>query len=91
MNDGYRVMNEVLADKLELTAVFAYSDFVALGVMRALRELKLKIPEDMAVVGYDDIEFVSSLGVPLTMVSIPKRRLGVKAMKLLDKKIKGGG
>lgn len=89
MEDGYRIMKKVLSSELEFTAVFTYSDFVALGVVRALREAGLRIPEDIAVVGYDDIDFISALEVPLTTVHVPKYRLGSKATQLVDKKIKG--
>ncbi|GAH60662.1 unnamed protein product, partial [marine sediment metagenome] len=68
---------------------FAYCDFVVLGIMQALEEAKLKIPEDIAIVGYDDVAFARFLQVPLTTVHIPKYELGKEAMKLLKKKIEG--
>ena len=74
--------------KDNITAVFAYSDLVAFGAMKALREANLNIPEQIAVVGYDDIEFASSLEIPLTTVRIPKRQLGKEAVRILDEKIK---
>ncbi|MEA3311895.1 MAG: LacI family DNA-binding transcriptional regulator [candidate division WOR-3 bacterium] len=85
--DGYKVAKSLLGRQPQPTAVFAYSDFVAFGVMKAIREVGLEIPEDIAVMGYDDVEFSSCLEVPLTTVRIPKRELGRKAMKLLSKKI----
>jgi len=88
MEDGYRIMKEILNNKNNITAVFAYSDLVAFGVIKALRETNLKIPEDIAVVGYDDIEFASTLEPPLTTVCIPRHRLGKEAVRILDKKIK---
>ncbi len=88
MEDGYRIMKEILDNKDNITAVFAYSDLVAFGAMKALREANLKIPEQIAVVGYDDIEFASSLEIPLTTVCIPKRQLGKEAVRVLDDKIK---
>lgn len=89
MEDGYRIMNEILSARTKFTAVFAYCDFVILGVMQALEEAKLKIPEDIAIVGYDDVAFARFLQVPLTTVHIPKYELGKEAMKLLKKKIEG--
>ena len=89
MEDGYRIMKQVLSTGTKFTAVFAYCDFVILGVMKALEEAKLKIPEDIAVVGYDNVAFARFLRVPLTTVHIPKYELGKEAMKLLKKKIEG--
>ncbi len=87
MEDGYKIMKEELKKSLNFTAVFAYSDFVALGVIKALKEAHLKIPRDIAVVGYDDIEVAAFLEVPLTTVRIPKYELGVEGFKLLKRKI----
>jgi len=89
MEDGYRIMKEELKKHSHFTAVFAYSDFVALGVIRALKEAHLEIPRDVAVVGYDDIDVASFLEVPLTTVRIPKYKLGVEGFKLLKKKVTG--
>lgn len=87
MEDGYRIMKEILSAGTKFTAVFAYCDFVVLGIMQALEEAKLKIPENIAIVGYDDVVFAGFLQVPLTTVHIPKYELGKEAMKLLKKKI----
>ncbi len=89
MDDGYRIMKEILSTATKFTAVFAYSDFVTLGVMQALEETELKIPEDIAIVGYDDVAFARFLQIPLTTVHIPKYELGREAMKLLKRKIEG--
>ena len=89
MEDGYRIMKEILSAGTKFTAVFAYCDFVVLGIMQALEEGKLKIPGDIAIVGYDDVAFARFLQVPLTTVHIPKYELGKEAMKLLKKKIEG--
>ncbi len=89
MEDGYTIMKQELKRSSQFTAVFAYSDFVALGVMKALKEANLKIPQDIAVVGYDDINVSSFLEVPLTTVRVPKYELGVEGFKLLKKKIAG--
>lgn len=87
MEDGYRIMKQILSSGTKFTAVFAYCDFVVLGIMQALEEAKLKIPEDIAIVGYDDVVFARFLQVPLTTVHIPKYELGKETMKLLKKKI----
>lgn len=60
-----------------------YNDLVAIGVLRALRELGLRVPEDVSVIGFDDIEVVSYLAVPLTTVRIPRYEIGQRATRLL--------
>ena len=87
MDDGYRISKSLLSRTNRPTAIFTYSDFVAFGVMRAVREVGLRIPEDVAVVGYDDVGFSSCLEVPLTTVRIPKEKLGSKAMESLISKM----
>lgn len=87
MEDGYRIMEEELKKAPDFTAVFAYSDFVALGVIKALNKNHLRVPQDMAVVGYDDIEIAAFLEVPLTTVRIPKYELGAEGFKLLKRKM----
>jgi len=83
LRDGYEAGKEILRLKPLPTAVFAYSDLVAIGLMRSLIEGGLRIPEDISIVGYDDIEFSAYTKVPLTTVRIPKRDLGRKAVRLL--------
>lgn len=89
MEDGYRIMKKELKKPPRFTAVFAYSDFVALGAMKALKETNLKIPQDIALMGYDDIDVVSFLENPLTTTRIPKYELGMEGFKLLVKKMAG--
>jgi LacI family transcriptional regulator len=65
------------------TAVFCANDLLALGVLQALYEAGLRVPEDIAVVGYDDIEFAASAVVPLTSVRRPAVAMGRQAGRLL--------
>jgi len=65
------------------TAVFCANDLLALGLMRGLLRHGITIPRDMAMVGYDDVEFASVLSTPLTSVRQPKYELGRAAAELL--------
>ena len=87
MEDGYKIAKKVISSKPDFTAIFAFSDLVAFGVIKALKEKKYKIPQDIAVVGFDNIDFGFSAELPLTTVHIPKYELGSEGMKLLHKKI----
>jgi DNA-binding LacI/PurR family transcriptional regulator len=65
------------------TAVSCYNDLVAIGVMRALRELGLRVPDDVSVVGFDDIPLAQYVDVPLTTVRVPTFRMGTIAADML--------
>jgi LacI family transcriptional regulator len=65
------------------TAVFCVNDLVALGVLQSMFTGGVRVPEDMAIVGYDDIEFASAAAVPLTSVRQPAFRMGQTAAELL--------
>ena len=73
------------------TALFCVNDLTALGAMRALRAQGMEIPRDMAVVGYDDVNFASMLMTPLTSVRQPTRELGRVAADLLLRAAAGDG
>lgn len=80
---GEEAAKKILALKTIPTAIFCANDLLALGVMRTLRENKLRIPEQVSVLGYDDIEFAASAAVPLSSISQPAYQMGVTAADLL--------
>ncbi|MFD2797639.1 LacI family DNA-binding transcriptional regulator [Promicromonospora vindobonensis] len=65
------------------TAVFAGSDMQALGLLRAAHQLGLRVPEDLSVVGYDDLPLASWVGPPLTTVRQPLAEMGAAATQIL--------
>ena len=65
------------------TAVFCANDLLALGLLQAMVAAGVRVPEEMAIVGYDDIEFAGAAAVPLTSVRQPARKLGRTAAELL--------
>ena len=69
------------------TGVTCYNDLVALGLMKALRELGLRVPEEVSIIGFDDISLLDYLPVPLTTVHVPIREMGRRAAELLLKQI----
>lgn len=87
--DGYRSVKELLERTRDVTAIFACSDFTAVGAMRALEEEGLRVPDDIAVVGFDDLHFSAWLSVPLTTVAQPKEEIGQTAIKTLLALIEG--
>ncbi len=80
---GEAGMNELLAGADAPSAVFCGNDLMAIGAERAALAHGLKIPDDVAIVGYDDIRFAATSLVPLTSVRNPAYELGYQAAKLL--------
>jgi LacI family transcriptional regulator, galactose operon repressor len=66
------------------TAIFAVNDNTAIGVMAAAHALGLRIPDDLSLVGYNDIPIVSRLPIPLTTVRVPFQQIAVGALALLQ-------
>ena len=65
------------------TAAFCSNDLLALGLLQTLTDVGAKVPEDLAIVGYDDIEFAGAATVPLSSVRQPSHKLGYEAARLL--------
>ena len=65
------------------TAVFCANDLIALGVLQEMTRNRIRVPEDIAIIGYDDIEFAAAAAVPLTSVRQPRQQLGHTAARML--------
>jgi DNA-binding LacI/PurR family transcriptional regulator len=89
----YRELKNLLKDKENLpTAFFADNDIVAICAVRVFRELGYKIPEDISIIGFDNMELSEMTDPPLTTIHIPKHTLGVIAANtIIDTKIEHGG
>jgi LacI family transcriptional regulator len=86
--DAYNAM-KVLLEK-QPDAVFAASDIMAAGAIRAVKEIGLRIPEDIAFVGFDDIPLGGLSTIPLTTIRQPIMKFGVRAVELLIDLIENG-
>ncbi|MEZ4683517.1 MAG: LacI family DNA-binding transcriptional regulator [Caldilineaceae bacterium] len=80
---GYDAARELLTKCPEITALFCHTDWMAAGAYRALREAKLRIPEDVSVVGYDDLPICEFLDPPLASVRQPSQGLGQLVAQLV--------
>jgi LacI family transcriptional regulator len=69
------------------TAVVAGNDLMALGALRALRARGLRCPEDMSIVGFNDMPFADEFSPPLTTVRVPLRQLGIESARLLVRQL----
>lgn len=69
------------------TAIFCYNDLVAIGLMRYLDENEIKVPEQISIMGFDNIDFSGFIKTPLTTINMPAYNIGQKATELLISKI----
>ncbi len=86
---GYDGMLKLLELKTRPTAVFARNDFTAMGALNAIKRAGLRVPEDIAVIGYDDIPLASHTSPALTTVRQPTREQGRAAAEFLLRRIAG--
>lgn len=82
LDDGRRVAAEVAASSA--SAVFAYNDLMAFGLLAGLAEHGVRVPEDKSVVGFDDIDLAGYANPPLTTLAVPHTALGARAWERLD-------
>jgi DNA-binding LacI/PurR family transcriptional regulator len=87
---GFPVTQELLARKEQFTALFAYNDISAIGAIWALREAGLRVPQDVSVVGFDDIPGAAFANPGLTTVRQPLVRMGEIAAQTLVSHIEEG-
>lgn len=80
---GYLAAKELLEQSGKITAIFAANDQMAFGAINAAKELGLNVPDDLSVVGFDNIPLSSYFEPPLTTVEIPVYDVGVAAMRML--------
>jgi DNA-binding LacI/PurR family transcriptional regulator len=84
---GYRGMEQLLALPKRPTAVFARNDFTALGAINAIKRAGLRVPEDISIIGYDDVPLAAHTSPPLTTVRQPTREQGRAAATFLLRRI----
>ncbi len=84
---GYLVTRKLLAAEEPFTALFAFNDISAIGAIRALREAGHSVPEDVSVVGFDDIQSAAFQNPALTTVRQPLRNMGIIAAETLLRRI----
>jgi DNA-binding LacI/PurR family transcriptional regulator len=81
--NGYNAAKKLLEINNQITAIFACNDAMAIGVVQFLKEKGISIPNDISLIGFDDVEAGLSLDPPLSTVSVPKYEMGIEVMKLM--------
>jgi LacI family transcriptional regulator len=82
---GYEAMADLLNTKPDITAVFAVSDEMAVGALHAAQDLGRKVPEDLSIIGFENIPLSSQVRPLLSTVAVPMYDIGAVAMRLLTK------
>lgn len=84
---GQKGFSKLLQRNPEMTAIFAASDELAVGALNKANELKISIPKDLSIIGYDNIMITEMVWPPLTTVSQPLEKIGYLATKKLIQEI----
>jgi LacI family transcriptional regulator len=87
---GYQGGKKFLEMSEPPTGIFATNDYMALGTYQAIVEEDVKVPEEIALIGFNDIEFTSMKGIELTTIGQKKYEMGTLAVKTLVERIEGG-
>jgi len=92
MEGAYEDMRKILVQNPELpTAFFAENDMIAFGAMKALQEFGYRIPEDISIIGFDDLPFCEITTPRLTTIRVSKQEMGMIAVRRMDEMIKNPG
>jgi DNA-binding LacI/PurR family transcriptional regulator len=89
IQSGYDAARRLLALPSRPTAIFATNDLLAIGAMDATVDQGLRVPEDLSVIGFDDIQLASQVRPSLTSVALPRKDLAIQAVELLLQYIDG--
>jgi LacI family transcriptional regulator len=86
---GYPVVQQLLAQKRPFTALIAFNDISAIGAIRAFRDHNIRVPEDVSIVGFDDIQVAAFHNPSLTTVRQPLHNMGVSSARVLLERLQG--
>ncbi|MGN0184742.1 MAG: LacI family DNA-binding transcriptional regulator [Aristaeellaceae bacterium] len=89
-SDSVQKIEEILASNLDFTAIFAFSDYIAWETIYALNSHGVRVPEDVSIVGFDDVQSHMRFPPPLTTVHFPKRTVSTRSVELLLEQIRHG-
>jgi len=87
---GFDAFNKLISNNDDIEAIFCVNDFTALGAMNAAKKAKFKVPEDIMIVGFNDMQFASHSNIKLTTMRIPILKMARTAVEILFDQINGG-
>jgi len=80
---GFDAMKVLVENRHKITAVFCYNDLIAMGAVQSCKAMGLRVPEDCAIIGFDNIRYTEMVNPPLTTVHVDKYEIGIQAASLL--------
>ncbi|MFR4766815.1 MAG: substrate-binding domain-containing protein [Paraclostridium sordellii] len=87
IDSGYNLTKEIVNNNKDVTAIFSCNNMMTLGAINALNEMEMKIGQDISLLGFDDLEFFTYLGLNISVVSRQTCEMGRIAFEVLSKKI----
>jgi len=88
---GYQATLRLLGSPSDVTAIFSANNLMTVGVLRALHHIGVRVPDEVSVIGFDDLELAELMSPPLSVVERPSVEQGVLAMRLLRNRIEDKG
>ncbi len=89
IDEGAEAFKQIMSDPIKPTVILCGNDVLAAGAMRQANSMGIKIPRDVSITGFDDIQLASIVTPPLTTVHVPHRRMGMEAAQALVKLVSG--
>ena len=90
-DEGYKLGLSLDLDNLDVDGIFLFNDLIAMGFQKAMFERGIRIPDDLRMIGFDNIDRCSEARVPLTTIGVPRYEIGKEAHQILDRLIKQQG
>ena len=87
---GERAMTQLLSHPSPPTGVFCYNDMTAIGALRAAQQAGVRVPDELSIIGYDDVAYACYVTPPLTTVKQPKHEMGCQATEMALALLEGG-
>jgi LacI family transcriptional regulator len=86
--NGYNSAKKLFKNRKNITGIFACNDAMAIGAMQFLKDAGYKIPEDVSIIGFDDVEADLMIDPPLTTIRVPKIEMGAEALRIMVQTLK---
>lgn len=83
VESGHQAVHSLISENPEITALFCHNDLIAVGALQACVDLGRKVPDDIAIIGYDDIRLAALVSPSLTTLHVPRASIGTQAMRML--------
>ena len=83
LEDSFRAASTLLSQNPDIDGLICFNDLIGIGVLEACDALGINVPEQVAIIGFDDIRIASLNRIALTTLRVPKREIGIQAMRML--------